>query len=160
MCVIVYVTHCGHALSMYIQPAPKEPAPSSRPTTPARPGTTGYKNIAELSASFVRFLQHSPNQEIPLKYVDIITMWRVYSYLFIQYYTLLVLFRTFQQKFQTFYHRSGFRVSDYLPGNATTRDLIDACEGVKVTTTWYTDCLYVVSKILGCMFFQAVKVSS
>ena len=110
----------------YTQPAPKEPAPSSRPTTPAKPGATGYKSITELSASFVRFLKNSPNQEIPLKYA-------LLHGVCIGIYISLVLFRTFQQKFQSFYHRSGFRVSDYLPGNATTRDLIDACDGVKVT---------------------------
>ncbi len=45
---------------------------------------------------------------------------------------LCFLYRTFQQNFQSFYHRSGFRVSDYLPESNSTRQLIEACPGVTV----------------------------
>lgn len=39
-----------------------------------------------------------------------------------------------QQEYQTFYHKS-FRVSDYLPkADAKLRDLLEACEGIKVGT--------------------------
>ena len=72
---------CARLNITYTQPAPKEPAPS---TTPAKPGATGYKSIAELSASFVKLLKNSPNQEIPLKYAYIIYYHVVCVYLYLK----------------------------------------------------------------------------
>ena len=44
-----------------------------------------------------------------------------------------------QQEYQTFYHKS-FRVSDYMArADAKLRDLLEACEGIKVGTDLHPD---------------------
>ena len=53
---------------------------------------------------------------------------------------LLLLCREFQQEYQT-YFRHSFRVCDYLSKeDARLRDLLNACQGIKVSLSLSTEC--------------------
>jgi len=87
--------------------------PSSIHVTLMRPGAKVAgapaqlpRNLTEIAAAFRHLLSHYPNSQLRLS--------------------------QFQQEYQTFYHKS-FRVSDYLSKDgARLRDLLEACEGIKV----------------------------